>query len=61
MLGIGDDYVAYCLDEAGAWLLRQKEPPDYGGGKQPKGKPKKKLNDPKVQAELLRAGGAKMI
>ena len=24
-------YIAYCLDEAGTWLLCLKEPPDYGG------------------------------
>lgn len=30
MLSIHDDYVAYCVDEAGAWLVGQKEPPRYG-------------------------------
>lgn len=30
MLGIENDYVAYCIDEAGAFLMRQKEPPRYG-------------------------------
>lgn len=30
VLSIDDDYVAYCVDEAGAWLLSQKEPPRYG-------------------------------
>lgn len=29
MLGIEDEYTAYCLDEAGAFLLAQPEPPNY--------------------------------
>ena len=59
MLGIGDDYVSYCLDEAGAWLLSQPEPPKYGREKGER--PQKKLNDPQVLERLIRAGGAKMI
>lgn len=30
LLGIPDPYVAYCVDEAAAWLLSQKEEPTYG-------------------------------
>jgi hypothetical protein len=29
MLAITDPYTAYCLDEAGAFLIGQKEPPNY--------------------------------
>lgn len=33
MLKVSDPYVAYCLDEAGAWLMAQKDPPCYPGDK----------------------------
>ena len=29
LLGLSDPYEAYCLDEAGAWLLSQKKDPVY--------------------------------
>ena len=45
-----DPYVAYCLDEAGAWLVNQKEPPGYGGGT------KQAFNDPAVLQMALKAG-----
>lgn len=44
-----DPYTAYCLDEAGAWLMSQKEPPGYGGKKQA-------FNDPAVLQLALQAG-----
>lgn len=34
MLGITDEYTAFCLDEAGAFLLAQPEPPNYKRQKQ---------------------------
>ena len=33
MLKISDPYVAYCMDEAGAWLVAQKDQPSYPGDK----------------------------
>lgn len=29
LLAADDPYIAYCIDEAGAWLLSQKGPPRY--------------------------------
>lgn len=29
LLGMDDPYLAYCLDEAGAYLLSKKRPPRY--------------------------------
>lgn len=53
LLGVKDEYVAYCVDEAGAWLLSQSEPPAYGG--------KQRLNgNDKLMAALASAGAAKI-
>lgn len=52
MLRVTDDYIAYCLDEAGAFLLAQKEPPEYPETK------KKPINKNKKALEALRALGA---
>ncbi len=46
-----DAYTAFCLDEAGAWLLSQKEPPAYGGKKA-------SVNNPKLLNALAQLGGA---
>lgn len=53
MLGIRDAYVAYCVDEAAAWLLCQERPPRYGdnGGT---------LNNGKVLAALAAMGGVEV-
>ena len=54
LLNLSDPYEAYCLDEAAAWLLAQKEPPDYGS--------KRRLNgNSKLMAALEKAGGVKII
>ena len=54
LLNLSDPYEAYCLDEAAAWLLAQKEPPDYGN--------KRRLNgNSKLMAALEKAGGVKII
>ena len=52
LLGVKDEYVAYCVDEAGAWLLSQSEPPAYG---------RQRLNgNDKLMAALESAGAAKI-
>lgn len=51
LLDARDAYTAYCLDEAGAWLLSQKDPPRYGG-------PKTTVNNPKLLAALTQMGCA---
>lgn len=58
MLGITDSYTAYCVDEAGAWLIRQKKPPGYASDSGMAEKPN--LNDPRIREKLIRAGGATM-
>lgn len=50
-MGVHDPYTAFCLDEAGAWLLSQKEPPAYGSKKA-------SVNNPKLLAALAQLGGA---
>lgn len=50
LLGLKDEYVAYCLDEAGAWLVTRDEPPYYGE--------KKTLNGNRALIEKLKAIGA---
>ena len=57
MLGVADEYTAYCLDEAGAWLLRQKQPPNYGEGQPHE---MQDINNKEVLEALVRAGGAKL-
>ena len=52
LLGERDTYAAYCLDEAGAWLLAQKDPPCYGGEQT------SISNNPKLLAALAQMGGA---
>lgn len=54
MLGIRDEYIAYCLDEAGAFLMRQKKPPDYAL-KDKIGKP---INRNRAALQALKALGA---
>jgi len=54
MLGIKDEYIAYCLDEAGAFLMRQKKPPDYAL-KDKIGKP---INKNRAALQALKALGA---
>ncbi len=54
LLYAADPYTAYCLDEAGAWLLGQKEPPDYGGKRQLNG-------NKKLMAALEKVGGVKIL
>lgn len=54
MLGVEDAYIAYCLDEAGAFLLSQKEPPKYPETK------KKPINRDKDALRALRALGAEV-
>ena len=54
MLGVEDAYIAYCLDEAGAFLLSQKTPPAYAETK------KKPINRNKKALEALRAVGAQV-
>lgn len=57
-LGIEDSYTAYCLDEAGAFLMAQKEPPRYGqGGKKGKKKP---INRDREAMRALAALGAQV-
>ena len=51
LLDARDAYTAYCIDEAGAWLLGQKDPPRYGGQKAT-------VNNPKLLAALAQMGGA---
>lgn len=51
LLDVRDAYAAFCLDEAGAWLLCQKEPPAYGNRKA-------SINNPKLLAALAQMGGA---
>lgn len=52
LLNERDTYTAYCLDEAGAWLLAQKDPPRYGGEQT------SISNNPKLLAALAQMGGA---
>lgn len=53
LMGVKDEYDAYCVDEAGAWLMSRKEPPDYDG--------KRRLNgNAKLQAALQDAGAARI-
>lgn len=53
LLGVKDEYVAYCVDEAAAWLVSQKEPPGYGN--------KQRLNgNDKLMAALESMGAAKV-
>lgn len=54
MLGVEDAYTAYCLDEAGAFLLSHKEPPEYPETK------KKPINRNKKALKALEALGAKV-
>ncbi len=54
MLDIADSYTAYCLDEAGAWLLAQKDPPGYDKKQQLNG-------NEKLMAALEKTGGAKIL
>lgn len=54
MLGITDPYAAYCLDEAGAFLIGQKEPPNY------RRLAMRPANRDKRQLELLGKLGAKV-
>ena len=54
LLNLSDPYEAYCLDEAAAWLLAQKEPSDYGN--------KSRINgNSKLMAALEKTGGVKII
>lgn len=53
LLNLSDPYERYCLDEAGAWLLGQKDPPDYGG--------KRKLNGNQKLIDALQAAGGVRI
>lgn len=53
MLGIRDAYVAYCVDEAAAWLLCQEKPPRYGDDSET-------LNNSKVLAALAAMGGVEI-
>lgn len=55
LLGLDDPYLAYCLDEAAAWLLCQKEPPVYDRDRRAIN------NNPKILAALAAAGGAKIV
>ena len=55
MLGVEDSYIAYCIDEAGAFLMRQKEPPHYG-----KGGKKEAINRNKDKLRALAAFGAEV-
>lgn len=53
MLGIKDDYIAFCLDEAGAFLLAQPDPPNFK-----RRQPRTPANRDKQQLMLLRQLGA---
>lgn len=55
LLDLADGYAAYCVDEAGAWLLAQTEPPDYG-----EKKPSMNRNA-KVLEALKRMGGLTVV
>ena len=56
MLGVRDEYIAYCLDEAGAFLMRQKKPPDY----ELKDKAGKPINRNRAALQALKALGARV-
>ena len=55
-MSIQDEYTAYCLDEAGAFLMRQKKPPDY----RIKAKAAKPINRNRAALQSLRALGARV-
>lgn len=57
MLGIKDEYTAYCLDEAGAFLMAQPSPPKYSkDGK----KKKKAINRDRAALQALKQLGAQV-
>ena len=57
LLEISDPYVAYCVDEAAAWLLAQKTAPVYGGSR---GSPKAVFNSAQTLQAVEKHGGAQI-